>query len=75
MQKAFWPAQLAGGTESGALFSEKAKARERLAKPLAARYAAHLLVWRTKPQAAQVELSLCTAAPEDRGGCTQASRT
>ena len=44
MQKAFWPAQLAGGTESGALFSEKAKARERLAKPLAARYAAHLLV-------------------------------
>ena len=43
--------------KSRTLFSKRANARELLAKPLAATYAAHLLVWRTKPRAAQVELS------------------
>lgn len=43
--------------KSRALFSQGAKARELLAKPLVATYAAHLLVWWTKPRAAQVELS------------------
>ena len=43
--------------KSRALFIKRAKARELMAKPLAATYAAHLLVWRTKPRAAQVELS------------------
>ena len=36
---------------------QEGKTRELLAKPLAATYDAHLLVWRTKPRAAQVELS------------------